>query len=151
MLPQRLAPLPSFLQLLGRVTLRVTIEKADGQAIDVEDCAQASRAIGRMLDAEGNDVLPGRYVIEVSSPGIFRPLRRPADYARYVEETVKVVATRAGGTEQVRGRLASADDKRIVIVDDAGERHEFTFEDIRKAHLDPDLEIGKSHKKKARH
>lgn len=135
----------------GRVTLRVTVEKSSGEAVDVEDCAGASKALGRILDAEGAALLPGRYVIEVSSPGIFRRLRKPADFARYVEQTVKVVATQPGGSAQVRGRLAAAHERTIVIVDDAGASHELAYEDIRKAHLDPDLRIGKSPKRKARH
>lgn len=134
----------------GRITLRVSIEKSSGEAVDVEDCAGASRALGRILDAEGDALLPGRYVIEVSSPGIFRRLRKPADYARYVEQTVKVVATQPGGSAQVRGRLAAAGERTFVVVDEQGGRHELAYEDIRKAHLDPDLQIGKSQKRKAR-
>jgi ribosome maturation factor RimP len=135
----------------GRITLRVSIEKSSGETVDVEDCAGASKALGRILDAEAEALLPGRYVIEVSSPGIFRRLRKPADYVRYVEQTVKVVATQPDGSAQVRGRLAEVHERGIVLVDESGESYELAYEDIRKAHLDPDLEIGKSRKGKARH
>lgn len=134
----------------GRVTLRVTIEKAD--AVDVrvgiEDCAVASRAISRLLDAEGDRLLPGRYVIEVSSPGIFRRLRRPADFRRAVDGQVKVVGQDPGDpavTRTVRGRLARADEEGIDLEGEDGIRHSFAYADIRKANLDPDLPIGRRH------
>src|SRR5260370_39295524 len=65
----------------GGAILQIMIEPADGRAMDVEACAVVSRALSAVLDVE--DPLPGSYTLEVSSPGIDRPLTRPKDYARW--------------------------------------------------------------------
>ena len=65
----------------GGGTLQIMIEPADGRPMDVEDCATLSRALSAVLDVE--DPIPGAYTLEVSSPGIDRPLTRPKDYARW--------------------------------------------------------------------
>lgn len=135
----------------GRLTLRVSIDAADpgvGSA-SVEDCAAVSRAVGRMLDAEPEERL-GRYVIEVSSPGLFRPLRTPRHYRRFLGEIVKLVVARAdGSTQQVRGPLREVTDESIRI-GDGDEAQTLRFQEIRKAHLDPDLEFGKTDKRSSR-
>jgi len=65
----------------GRQTLQVMAERRDGGGMTVDDCAELSRTISALLDVE--DPLPGAYLLEVSSPGIDRPLVRPADYERF--------------------------------------------------------------------
>jgi ribosome maturation factor RimP len=135
----------------GRLTLRVTIEKAgaDDSRVGVDDCAAASRAVSRVLDAEGDALVQGRYVIEVSSPGIFRRLRKPADFARSVNEIVKVIVTASPdgeATREVRGRLTRVDAGAIEIESEDGVRHSFAYEELRKARLDPDLSIGSRHR-----
>jgi ribosome maturation factor RimP len=65
----------------GGGTLQIMIEPADGRAMDVEDCANVSRALSAVLDVE--DPIPGAYTLEVSSPGIDRPLTREKDYVRW--------------------------------------------------------------------
>jgi ribosome maturation factor RimP len=138
----------------GRMTLRVTIERpgATESGVGIEDCATASRALGRLLDAEGDELLRGRYVIEVSSPGIFRRLRKPSDFQRYVDSVVKVVAHETGAetTTQARGRLVRADDRHIEVEGEDGTNHSFGYAEIRKAHLDPDLKIGSNRPRDAR-
>lgn len=63
----------------GRRTLRIFIDKPGG--VTVEDCAQASRAIGSILDEE--DFISGRYYLEVSSPGAERPLKQPHEFKHF--------------------------------------------------------------------
>ena len=63
-------------------TLQIMVEPADGRAMDVEACAVISRALSAVLDVE--DPIPGSYTLEVSSPGIDRPLTRTKDYTRWV-------------------------------------------------------------------
>ena len=65
----------------GRPVLDVRIEREDGQQVTVDNCAAASRAIEARLDA--NDFVGKRYVLEVSSPGIERPLRNARDWRRF--------------------------------------------------------------------
>ncbi len=143
----------------GRITLRFFIEKSEGEdrRVDVDDCARASRAVGLLLDAEAQARLTGRYVVEVSSPGIFRRLRQRSDFERFVGEIIKVVATAEDGTPrelrenvrtmQVRGSLASVGDDAIEVIDLQEARHALPYNRIRKAHLDPDLTVGKSPRK----
>jgi len=85
-------------------TLQIMAERKDGAAMSVDDCADISRAISALLDVE--DPIAGAYTLEVSSPGIDRPLVKPADYERFAGfearlETVLPVA----GRKRFRGRL----------------------------------------------
>ena len=77
-------------ELLGRgrnAVLRIFLDKPGGIAI--RDCEQVSRQVGAILDVE--DLLPGRYTLEVSSPGLDRRLVKPADYERFAGKQVKLV------------------------------------------------------------
>lgn len=99
-------------------TLRVLVTGADG--IDVDRLGDLTRRISVALDAA--DPIPGRYTLEVSSPGLERPLRTMVHFAGAVGETV-TVRTRPGeqGRRRVRGELLSADAGLLVIADaDAG-------------------------------
>jgi ribosome maturation factor RimP len=98
----------------GRRILRVTIDRDDG--VDLDTISVVSDKISRRLDLEG--FAPGPYSLEVSSPGIERPLHGPRDFQRKVGELVKVKVT---GAATYLGRLASADDDGIVVETDAGE------------------------------
>ncbi|MDH5511786.1 MAG: ribosome maturation factor RimP, partial [Gammaproteobacteria bacterium] len=66
-------------------TLRVYIDSPRG--VNVDDCASVSRQLSALLDVE--DPLPGHYTLEVSSPGLDRPLVKPEDFRRYIGETIK--------------------------------------------------------------
>jgi len=93
--------------------LRITIDKPGG--VTHEDCANLSREAGTILDVE--DVIPGgSYLLEVSSPGLDRPLLRPADYQRFVGSLVKL-KTRdpVDGSRHLEGRLQSFEDGKITL------------------------------------
>src|SRR2546426_5379892 len=79
----------------ARPVLDVRVEGEGGEKVSVDDCAAASRAIETRLDAE--DFGGGRYVLEVSSPGIERPLRNAKDWKRFVGRSAVVTANVAGG------------------------------------------------------
>ena len=124
----------------GRLTLRFSLTRAAGESVSVEDCAKASRAISRLLEAEGQELLRGRYVIEVSSPGLFRALRRPHHFQQVIGQIVKVSVERDGVGRQLRGELVAADAEGFELrTDSASER--FPFSQLRKAHLDPQLDF----------
>jgi len=93
-------------------TLRVTVDRPGG--IDLDTVSDASRRVSELLDR--HDVVPGRYTLEVSSPGIERSLRTPEHYRRFVGSPV-TVKTRPGaeGERRVDGQLESADDDGIVV------------------------------------
>jgi ribosome maturation factor RimP len=83
----------------SRPTIDVRVERRDGQPVTVDDCARASRALEVRLDADGG--LGERYVLEVSSPGVERPLLKPADWRRFAGRKAKVLSDALGGREEV--------------------------------------------------
>src|ERR1700687_3375976 len=84
----------------GRPGIDVRVEREDGEKVTVENCAAASRAIEIKLDAE--DFGGRRYVLEVSSPGIERPLRNAKDWKRFVGSTAVVTTNVAGDSASRR-------------------------------------------------
>jgi ribosome maturation factor RimP len=117
----------------ARTTLRVFIDGPQG--ITVDDCARVSRQLSAILDVE--DPIAGRYTLEVSSPGLDRPLVTPEDFRRFAGETVKV-KTRAplDGRRNFKGRLAEVEGEGVVIESD-GQRFAIAFEAIERARLVP--------------
>ncbi|HVE46814.1 MAG TPA: ribosome maturation factor RimP [Acidimicrobiales bacterium] len=111
-------------QLAGG-SLQVFVDRPGG--LDLEAISLLSRRISDVLDE--NDPVPGRYVLEVSSPGLERPLRRPDHFRRFVGTTVSV-KTRPGveGERRQKGNLEEADDEGIVL---AGRR--LSYDDIETA------------------
>lgn len=85
-------------------TLQIMIEPADGSPMDVEACALVSRALSAVLDVE--DPIPTEYTLEVSSPGIDRPLTRPKDYARWAGHLARLeTAEPIAGRRRFKGTL----------------------------------------------
>jgi ribosome maturation factor RimP len=100
----------------GGGTLRVYIDRPpeSEKAIDVEDCADASHVLSELLDAD--DPLPGRYSLEVSSPGTDRVLRTPEHFARFVESRVKVeLLAPRDGRKRYTGVLRRTDGESIEL------------------------------------
>jgi ribosome maturation factor RimP len=123
------------LRLMGgkRKTLQIMAERADGQ-MTVADCAQLSRALSDFLDHE--DRIEGDYVLEVSSPGIDRPLTRLVDFARWAghETRIELVAPDAAGRKRFKGVLLGLDGGDVVI-EAEGVRHAFPYASIAEARL----------------
>ncbi len=92
--------------------LRITVDRPGG--VDLDTISTASRLVSDELDR--HDVVPGRYVLEVSSPGVERPLRTPDHFRRFIGTKV-AVRTRPGaeGDRRVEGGLESADDGGVVV------------------------------------
>lgn len=118
--------------------LRLFIDRDGGVSID--DCARVSQIVGDLLDAEGiSDRIPGRYHLEVSSPGLDRPLVKPRDYTRFVGQQVNVTTREPlAGRRNFKGTLAAAADKQIQVVID-GVTHAISYDDIARAKLVPEL------------
>jgi len=116
-----------------RGQLRIFIDKAGG--VTADDCERASRFIGHALDAA--DPIPGGYTLEVSSPGLDRPLRRIEDYRRSAGKLVRVKLTRPlAGAWTVIGRLQEVQADRVVIRPDQGEAVAIAFADVAQARLE---------------
>ena len=113
--------------------LRVFIDKPDG--IGLGDCEKVSLAISALLDVE--DPLPGKYDLEVSSPGLDRKLTKIEHFQRFEGETVKVqMRFPIEGRRRFRGTLVSSDDANIVVEVD-GVPHTLPVATIDTARLVP--------------
>ena len=98
-----------------RKTLQIMAERADG-LMDVDDCAKLSRALSEYLDSN-EDVIEGEYMLEVSSPGIDRPLTRLTDYARWSghDARLELVAPDATGRKRYKGRLLGLEGSDVAL------------------------------------
>ncbi|WP_296339110.1 ribosome maturation factor RimP [Reyranella sp.] len=95
-------------------TLQVMIEPADGRPMDVEDCANVSRALSAVLDVE--DPITSAYTLEVSSPGIDRPLTRAKDYARWTGHMARLeTAEPVEGRRRFKGTLLGLEDGIVKL------------------------------------
>lgn len=117
--------------------VRVYIDR-DPEGIGVEDCAEVSHEVSALLDVE--DPIAGDYSLEVSSPGIERPLFEPEHFRRFCGEVAQVhlfwpVANR----RKIKGVIRDADAERVVLETD-GQLYELAYEVIRRANLKPDLD-----------
>lgn len=135
----------------GQSTLRVYIEVAeqavmegaDAEGTDagprevtVDDCEAASREISAMLDVE--DPIPGHYVLEVSSPGIDRPLFTAAQFAVVAKQQVKVLLKLpVEGRRRMKGTLIAVDGQKITL-DIDGKAFAFEHADVDSARVVPD-------------
>ena len=111
--------------------LRVYIDKEDG--IGIEDCEQVSRRISALLDVE--DPITGNYSLEVSSPGIPRPLFNKGHYHRYNGKEVQIKLFKpVDSKRKFSGTIVSLKDN-ILVLEIATEQQEFLFSNIVKAYL----------------
>jgi ribosome maturation factor RimP len=103
-----------------RPVLQIMIERTDRSRLSVEDCAQVSRAVSALLDVD--DLVPGSYTLEVSSPGIDRPLTRPEHFVRFAGFEAKLeTRTAVDGRRRFRGRLMGIDGDRVRLATVDGE------------------------------
>jgi len=119
-------------------TLQVMAERPDTRQLDLDDCQAISRRLSDLLDAEetaGRDPIQGGYRLEVSSPGIDRPLTRQKDYADWSghEARLKLVET-LEGAKQVSGVIEGIENAVVSIATPKGVR-EIPFESIASAKL----------------
>ncbi|MBX3284989.1 MAG: ribosome maturation factor RimP [Actinobacteria bacterium] len=120
------------LEFAGGV-LRITVDRAGG--VDIGTIGSLTRSVSRAIDDV--DPIPGQFTLEVSSPGLERPLRTPAHFARSVGELVSV-KTRAGvpGDRRAKGTVVSADDQGFVLAPAGaapGETRRLEFDDLERA------------------
>ena len=127
----------------GGMVLRVQIDRPGSNSaedsVSVDDCARVSRDLSAVLDVE--DIVPNAYTLEVSSPGLDRPLRGVADYRRFAGRRAKIVMGRpVDGQGFFKGRLAGLEGTdeapSVVIEGDDGRRHSVPVSVITRAHLE---------------
>jgi len=115
----------------SRMVVRIYIDAEEG--VSIAACAKVSRSLGAVFDAE--DVLPGAYVLEVSSPGLERRFFSAAQMAAYVGQVVDVrLHEPQDGRRHLRGRLAAVEGEAIHV-DEAGKITSVAFDRLKSAHL----------------
>ena len=124
----------------GRPVIDVRVEREDGEKVTVENCAAASRAIEAKLDEE--DFGGRRYVLEVSSPGIERPLRNARDWGKFVGRNA-VVTTNVPGDPagrrtdeiEIAGVEGDAGQEVVTVRNERGDERRFPLAAVEKARL----------------
>ena len=124
----------------NRPVLDVRVERKDGAKVTVDDCARASRAIEAKLDQGG--IVSDRYVLEVSSPGIERPLRNARDWSKFVGRDAVVTADTVGEAPELSAREVrivgiegNAGEEIVVLEDAGGAIHRVPLAAVKKARL----------------
>lgn len=120
----------------GRQTLQIMAEPITRREMTVEDCVKISRHLTAVLDVE--DPISDAYILEVSSPGMDRPLTRFSDFDRFAGELVKINAKKLiEGQKRFHGRLAGTEADKLIHLDTGFGRVSFTMADIDTARIDP--------------
>ncbi len=128
----------------GSRRLRVLVDRPGG--IGLDDCERLSHLLSAALDApgEGGEVIAGSYVLEVSSPGLDRPLVKPADFERFAGQRAQITTRREPSQPSARhhwtGRLLGADAGGVRLELEAGETVELGWSQITQAQLAPEFQ-----------
>jgi ribosome maturation factor RimP len=124
----------------GRPVVDVRVEREDGKQVTVEDCAAASRAVEARLDAL--DFGGKRYVLEVSSPGLERPLRNAADWRKFVGRSAVVTSNAPGDPAgrrtdeaEIIGVEGDAGQEVVTVKNERGVERRFPLSAVEKARL----------------
>ena len=114
-------------------TLQVMAERSDRQEMSLDDCSRISQTVSALLDVA--DPFPGKWVLEVSSPGIDRPLVKLADYDRFKGQTAKIeLQNEIDGRRRFKGTLSGVDND-TVLVNFEGSELRLPFHQIQHAKL----------------
>lgn len=131
-----------------RTLVRLTLDHLDGmEGVTINECTLVSRLVGTILEVE--DVIPGAYTLEVTSPGIERPLREPRDFKRFVGKRAKVQVEREppgpgqpARVDVLSGIITSPDGAGFVLVLDKGDAVQIAYARMKKANLEFRFEDG---------
>lgn len=130
-----------FVTERGRAILRMYVDTVppgdETHGVTVDDCSHLSRIISDVLDVE--DAVNGNYHLEVSSPGLFRPLTKPAHFERVIGQRVRVKTYQKIEDRRVfTGELVELREGTLIVNVD-GRAFELALADVAKANLEPDL------------
>jgi ribosome maturation factor RimP len=127
-----------FVHEHGQWILRFFLDKEGG--ITLDDCASLSDHLGQVLDA--TDIIKQHYSLEVSSPGINRPLKKEADYQRFIGERVDVTLyAPLNGRRHFKGTLQSVNAGTVIVQVEPQASFTLPLADVAKACLDPEIHI----------
>jgi ribosome maturation factor RimP len=120
----------------GAWVLRVFIDKEGGVTLD--DCARVSREFGQLLDVE--DIIPTAYHLEVSSPGLDRPLKKEDDFVKYSGRKVRIkTKEQISGRRNFKGALLGCTEGKVMVKVEGSEVFAIPFSSILKANLEIEL------------
>jgi len=128
------------------MVLRVVIDRPDPgrvetieESVGIVECQRVSQDLSALLDVEdefGEADLADKYMLEVSSPGLDRPLRHERDYRRFAGRLAKIVTTEAIGRQTAfAGRIAGVDEG-AVLLEEGRKTHRVPLDKVKRAHLD---------------
>jgi len=109
-----------------------------GSGVTLEDCVSLSRELGRLLDVE--DVIPGAYSLEVSSPGLNRPLKKAADFGRFAGRLVNVKIKAGEGQRKFKGRLVGLDNGLIRLKVE-NQVLDIPYDQAERVQLEPEIDL----------
>jgi ribosome maturation factor RimP len=125
------------------MVLRIRIDRPGSRAtaedsVTVDECAKVSRDLSAIFDVD--DVVPTAYTLEVSSPGLDRPLRQAEDYRRFAGRRAKLVMReKVDGQGYFKGRLGGIDNGHVLIEGEDGRPHRVPLDVITRANLEVDF------------
>lgn len=129
-----------------RNILQIMIDRLDGNPIVVDDCEKASHTVSALLDVE--DPIAGEYSLEVSSPGIDRPLIKPSDFIKHIGFEIALQLFRPiSSKKRIQAKLIEADEDKIKLAI-KNETLEVDFQNIESAKLALTKELLKQHSNK---
>ncbi|MDO4436904.1 MAG: ribosome maturation factor RimP [Coriobacteriaceae bacterium] len=115
--------------------IRVRLDKLDGEPITLDEVTANTRWVSDAVEAL--DPISSAYTLEVSSPGMKRPLRRPSDFARFAGEEVELTTTAMEGRRSYKGVIAEATDTAVTIQPEGEDAVTISFDDVKKCTLKP--------------
>jgi ribosome maturation factor RimP len=124
----------------GQQVLRVIVDRPGPaskpeESVSIEDCARVAQDLGTMLDVD--DVMPGEYTFEVSSPGLDRPLRHADDYRRFAGRWAKIVTSEPVQRQTAfSGRLKGVEGDDVLFESEGKKLMKLPLRFIKRAHLD---------------
>lgn len=117
-----------------RQTVQIMIERQDRKNLVVDDCAAVSRAISIILDEV--DPIEGEYSLEVSSPGVDRPLTKPEHFIRFAGFEAKIETDDVvDGRKRFKGKIVAVDSNNVISVETEEKEYSIPFEAVSKAKL----------------
>jgi len=125
------------------MVLRISLDRPGSRgtaedSVSVDECAKVSRDLSAIFDVD--DVVPGQYTLEVSSPGLDRPLTRAEDYRRFAGRRAKLVMReKIDGQGYFKGPLVGLEDGHVIIEGEDRRTHRVPLEVITRANLEVDF------------
>lgn len=121
--------------------VRVRIEGAEGEALSLDEVTAHTAWVSEVVEAI--DPVSGSYTLEVSTPGIDRPLRRPSDFQRFVGERCELTTTATEGRRRFKGAIMAADEDAVTLELEGEEPVRILYVDVKKCTLKPVIDFGR--------